>query len=154
MFVTASCNAQNQTAKDTAQSKNTNVQEHKPTASKYKIGQMWSCKTRPDEKDSYFIVVKIDANEKLGNIIHIALRNLKMKNPNSPDGISDGANHLPFSEKAISESEVKLLKEKVDLPNFEEGYEMWKEAFNAKRAGIYTTTIAKVVDVMEKGLNQ
>ena len=110
--------------------------------------------TRRDEKDSYFVIVKIDANEKLGNIIHIALRNLKIKNPNSPDGFTSGANHLPFSEKSINESAVKLLNEKVELPDFEEGYAMWKEAFNNHRAGIYTVSIAKAVEVMEKGLNQ
>ena len=121
---------------------------------KYKVGQMWSYKTRPNEKDSYFIIVKIDADPKLGNIIHIALRNLKMKNPRSSDGFSDKANHLPFSEKSINESAVKILKEKVDLPDFEEGYQMWKEAFDQKRAGVYSITVAEAVDIMEKSLNQ
>ena len=47
---------------------------------KYKPRQKWSYKTRPGEEDSYLIVLKVDKDPKLGNIIHIALRKLKMKN--------------------------------------------------------------------------
>ena len=124
------------------------------TDSKYKVGQKWSYKTRPNEGDSYFIVVKVENHPKLGNIVHIALRNLKVKNPRSSDGITDKADHLPFSEKAIDESAVKVLKEKVDLPDYEEGYNIWRKAFDAKQAGIYTITLAKAIDVLEAGLNQ
>ena len=124
------------------------------TESRYKVGQKWSYKTRPKEKESYFIVVKVENHPKLGNIIHIAVRDLKMKNPLSPDGISDKVNHMPFAEEAINKSAVKILKEKVDLPDYEEGYNMWREAFDAGRAGIYTITLAEAVDVMEASLNQ
>ena len=124
------------------------------TESRYKVGQKWSYKTRPNEKDSYLIVVKVENHPKLGNIIHIAVRDLKMKNPRSPDGISDKVNHMPFAEEAINKSAIKILKEKVDLPDYEEGYNMWREAFDAGRAGIYTITLAEAVDVMEASLNQ
>jgi hypothetical protein len=122
------------------------------TESKYKVGQIWSYKTRPNEKKSSFIVLKVENHPKLGNIIHIALRDLKMKKPNG-DYI-ETAGHLPFAEEAINRSAVKLLKEKVDLPEFEEGYGIWREAFDVGKAGIYTITIAEAVDVMETTLNQ
>lgn len=150
LMVTVSCNAQNPTAKDTT----VNSRNKDKMEAKYKVGQMWSYKTRPKEKESYFIVLKIDADEKLGNIIHIALRNLKMKDPNSPNEFYESANHLPFTEEAISKSADKILKEKVELPDYEKGYRIWKEAFDAKKAGVYTTGIAEVVEVMEKGLSQ
>ncbi len=124
------------------------------TESRYQVGQKWSYKTRPNEKDSYFIVVKVENYPKLGNIIHIAVRDLKMKNPRSPDGISDKVDHMPFAEEAMNKSAVKILKEKVDLPDYEEGYNMWREAFEAGHAGIYTITLAEAVDVMEAALNQ
>lgn len=124
------------------------------TESRFKVGQKWSYKTRPNESESYFIVVKVERDPKLGNIIHIAVRDLKMKNPHSPDGISDKVNHMPFAEEAPQRSAVKLLKEKVDLPEYEEGYKMWREAFDAGRAGIYTITLAEAVEVMETTLNQ
>src|SRR3989442_7845641 len=103
------------------------------TESKYKVGQMWSFKTRPGEEKSYFIVVRVETHPKLGNIIHIAVRKLKMQKPHSPDGISEDVNHMPFSEEALNKSAVKMLKDKVDLPDFKDGYQMWRDAFDAGR---------------------
>ena len=120
----------------------------------FKVGQMWSYKTRPGETKSTFVVVKIDTHPTYGNIIHIAVQDLKMKNPNSPDGFSNQIGHMPFSEKALAESVVKLLKEKVELPDFENGYNLWREAFEQQRAGFYTISIAEAVKIAEEGLNQ
>jgi len=136
-------------------------QEQKPlselieaTKSRYKSGQVWRYKTRPGEEDSSLIVVKVENHPKMGNIIHIGLRNLRMKNPHNQEGYSDTALHLPFAEEAIDKSVVKILEEKAKLPAFEEGYSLWREAFDAGKAGIYTITIAEAVEIMEKSLNQ
>lgn len=125
-----------------------------PAASKYKVGQKWSYNARPGEEHSYLIIVKIDDDPKLGRIIHIALRDLKMKNPRSPDGITQNVNHMPFLEAAIEKSGLKLLKDKVDLPDFQEGYQAWREAFVAERAGAYSITVGEAVTVMETALNR
>lgn len=122
--------------------------------SKYKVGQVWSYKNRPGEEGSVFVVVKVENHPKLGNIVHVAVRGLKMKNRHSPDGFSDKVNHMPFSEEAIDRSAVKLLKERAELPDYKEGYQMWREAFDAGSAGVYTITLAEAVTVMEATLNQ
>ena len=115
---------------------------------------MWSYKARPHEEESYFIILKIENDAKLGTIMHIAMRGLKMKNPHNPDGISDTVNHVPFTEDALKRSALKLLKEKVELPNYAEGYQMWRDAFDAGQAGVYTLTIAEAVEATEAILNQ
>lgn len=122
------------------------------TESKYKVGQVWSYKTRPQEEKSTFIVVKVESHPKLGNIVHIALRDLKLRKP-SGDFI-ESAGHLPFAEEAIKKSAVKMVKEKADLPDYGEGYRMWREAFDAGEAGVYTISVAEAVGVMEETLNQ
>jgi hypothetical protein len=128
--------------------------QNEKTESKYKVGQMWSYKARPHEEKSYFIIVKIENDAKLGTIVHVAMRGLKMTNPRSPDGISDRVNHMPFTEDAVNRSALKLLKEKVELPDYQEGYQVWRDAFDAERAGVYTITLAEAVKVMETTLNQ
>lgn len=122
------------------------------THSRYKVGQVWSYKTRPIEKKSTFVVLKVEHHPKLGNIVHIALRDIKLRNPRG--GYIETARHLPFAEEAINRSAIKLLKEREDLPDYDEGYRMWRESFDAGTAGIYTITIAEAVDVMEAALNQ
>jgi len=125
-----------------------------PADSNYKVGQQWSYTARPGEEKSYLIIVKIDNDPKLGRIIHISLRGLKIKNPRSPDGISDVVSHMPFLESAIEKSGLKLLKEKVDLPDFEEGYGIWRRAHDTGEAGAYSITVAEAVDAMETALNR
>ena len=122
------------------------------TESKFKVGQVWSYKTRPDEKDSTFIVLKVESYPERGNIVHVSLRGLRLKKPNG-DYISEVA-HMPFSEEALAKSAVKLLREKEKLPDFKEGYDMWREAFDAKKAGVWTVSLAEGVEAMEKILNQ
>ena len=124
------------------------------TDSRYKVGQVWSYKARPGEEHSFFQVVKVENHPKLGNIIHIAMRGLKMRNPSSPIGISENVNHMPFSEEAINKSALKILKEKAELPDYEEGYQQWREAFEAGNAGIYTITVSEAVTVMEATLKR
>lgn len=121
---------------------------------KYKVGQSYSYDARPGEEKSSLVIVKIDDDPKLGKIIHIALRDLKVKNRHIPEGFTENVNHMPFALDAIEKSGLKLLKEKTDLPDFEEGYRLWREAFEARRGGVYTITVAEAVGVIEKGLNQ
>ena len=142
LTTTSILHAQDPTLKDT-------------TESKYKVGQDVELQdSTRREKESYFTVVKVETHLKLGIIVHIAVRKLKMKNPRSPDGLSEDVNHMPFSEVALSKSAVKVLKDKVDLPDFEDGYREWREAFDAGHAGVYTITLAEAVKVMEATLNQ
>ena len=128
--------------------------QNRPADSKYKVGQQWSYTARPGEEKSYLIIVKIDDDPKLGRIIHISLRGLKIKNPRSPGGISEDVSHLPFLEAALEKSGLKLLKEKVDLPDFEEGYGRWRRAYDEGKAGAYSITVAEAVEVMETALNR
>lgn len=84
-----------------------NAQDAKaPAASKYTVGQKWSYNARPGEEDSYLIIVKIDDDPKLDRIIHIALRDLKIKNPRSPD-VTQNVNHMPFSGSSDREERVE-----------------------------------------------
>jgi len=124
------------------------------TESRYIVGQVWSYKTRPGEEKSSFQVVKIEYHSILGTIIHVAIRRLQVNNPLSPDGISENIPHLPFSEDAVSRSALKLLEENADSPAYEEGYQMWREDFDAGNAGIFTITVSEAVEVMEATLNQ
>lgn len=120
--------------------------------SKYKVGQVWSYKTRPQEPNSTFTVVKVESSEKLGTIVHVSLQGLKVKNSRHKNGFSDTVSHMPFSEKAIDQSVTKLVKENADLPDYQEGYNQWKQAFDAGKGGIFTITVAEAIEVIEKPL--
>lgn len=136
-----------------AMNRSTNSELRDVQSSIYKPGQTWSYKTRPGEEKSIFIVLKVENHPQLGNIVHIALDNLKMKCRTSADCQVTQAGHLPFAESALTKSAVKMLKENASLPDYRQGYDLWREAFDQNRAGIYTTSIADAVETMEATLN-
>ncbi len=62
--------------------------------------------------------------------------------------------HAPVSAKAFTRSVLALTNESVDLEGFVEGYESWHSAFTDGNAGIFTITLAEIVEYMEQALNQ
>ncbi len=121
--------------------------------SKYKVGQVWSYKNRPQDSNSAFAVVKVESAPGYGNIVHISITGLRVKNPREPQGYSDFISHMPFSEDAIDKSVGKLLMDRAELPDYREGYETWRREFDAGEAGVFTISVAEGVEVMEKVLN-
>jgi hypothetical protein len=122
--------------------------------SKYKAGQVWQYQSRPGEEASYATVVKVEESPKLGVIVHINLQGLRMKNPSVPEGISSIVAHMPFLEEAIDRSVLRLLRDDASIPDFRDGYEQWREAFEEGKAGVFSISIAESIDVMEEAFNQ
>jgi len=120
------------------------------TDSVYKVGQVWNYNSRPREEKSTLTIVKVESHEKLGVIVHVCLQGLKIKNPQTPSGISNTIPHAPFSEKAIQESVTKLNRITQDLPDFKEGYNSWRDA----QGGIWTISVSDAIATVEKCLNK
>lgn len=117
---------------------------------RFSAGQRWAYQTRPQDQGSTLIVLRVDDAGASGRIVHVALGGLSIKNPLSPDGRSTTVRHMPFEEAALRRSVTELLADGVPVPPYEEGYAMWREAFDAGRAGYYTVTVAEAVQVIEE----
>ena len=61
---------------------------------------------------------------------------------------------MPISPDALKESVTELVNQTESLPNFEEGYEIWREAFDSGKAGIFTISVKECVEFMEQTINQ
>jgi hypothetical protein len=120
----------------------------------YKAGQVWSYKTRKHEEPSTLTVLMVETDSEFGNIVHISVTGLKLKNPVSANGPIDTIGHMPFTEKAIDKSVIKLIKEDGELPEFNEGYDEWRLAFQNRKAGIYKISVSEAVEKAEKNLNK
>jgi len=120
------------------------------TESKYKVGQVWGYWTRPQEKNSTFVVVKVEKHPTLRIIVHIALRGLKIRRPDG--GLIQTVVHVPITETALNASGARLLTEKADLPDYEKDYRFWRMAFDAGKGFVYGPSIAQAVEEMEASL--
>ena len=103
---------------------------------KFKEGQVWKYNNRPGEDSSTLTILKIEKYEKGDTIIHIRVDGIKLYNPNVESGYSDFIGHLPFSEKTISKSVTKLVGQNTNLPDFSEGYNQWKDAWDNGKGAI------------------
>jgi hypothetical protein len=119
---------------------------------KYKPGQVWHYRSRAGEEQSTLTILKVESHPKLGTIVHVALAGLQIKNPKAPGGLTSEATHLPFSEKSVDDSVTTVAGPAGVVPDYLDGYNTWRESFDAGKAGVFTITVAEAVDVMERGL--
>jgi len=108
-------------------------------------GQVWQYDTRPGEESSTLTILSIEEGEDHA-IIHIRLDNINF--------INDGClPHLAFSADAIMASVTDFIKHDV-VPDFKEGYDHWKQAFEARKAGYWQIIVKEAVEAIEQVMRQ
>ncbi|WP_395047647.1 hypothetical protein [Flavobacterium sp.] len=117
---------------------------------KFKAGQIWNYQNRTGEENSKITILKVEKYYGKEIVIHIYINGLKIKNELRPNGVSDDIGHLPISKESLNKSVTKLISENNKLPDFKEGYENWKEAFDNKKGGIFTITVSEAVKFVEE----
>lgn len=123
-------------------------------AADYSQGQLWSYKTRPGEEKSTVLINKVETHEKLGKIFHISVEGVRVVNRHHASGFSTELPHFPVSEETLKKSLVKRIGQRAPNPDYVEGYNTWKSAFDAGKAGIFTISVAEIVGVVEKTIGQ
>ena len=122
--------------------------------SKYKAGQMWNYKTRPQDPTSMFTVFKVDTGNDNKPIVHISVAEVHFKSAKVTNGSATCVDHMPFSEVALDQSIIGIAAEIAALPPSEEGYLQWKTAYDKGKAGVFSIPVAEALDCIEKGINQ
>jgi hypothetical protein len=115
---------------------------------KFHPGQVWQYKTRSGEERSLVTILKVESLPK-GLIIHIRVDGVRLKNCSGgpePETIE----HMPFAREAIERSVTKLVREDPKIPDFQAGYDDWRNACG----GVYTISIADAVKIDEITFNQ
>ena len=121
-------------------------------AVKYNVGQEWNYKTRQGEANSTLKILKIEEYLQHGKVIHISIGGLKVRNPNSKEGIAEEFTHIPISEKALDESVTELKNENSKIPKYIEGYSYWKKEFDKGQAGVFSIPVSEIVNSMEEAI--
>lgn len=111
-----------------------------------KATQLWNYHTREIEKNSVIQILKID-NTESGDIVHISIKDVHFKRDiNNPATIG----HIPIEISAFKNSITKWKGIKKVDPSYEEGYNQWKNAFDTGSGGIFTNSIAQIVDSLDQ----
>jgi hypothetical protein len=118
---------------------------------KFKVGQRWSYWARPGEETSTFIIAKIEMHPTLGTVVHVGLDNVQLKGGGKTVGLLP---HLPFSRDAIEKSATKKVEDDASMPNYQQGYNAWKQKVDeGLPVTIYTQPIAATLDSLEQEMN-
>lgn len=118
----------------------------------YKVGQEWSYKTRQGEENSTLKILKIEEYPTTGKVIHISISHLKMENPHSKERIVEELSHIPISKEALDKSITVLKNEKTSIPDYEDGYNYWRNEFDKGQAGVFSISVSEIISGMEKNL--
>lgn len=119
----------------------------------FKVGQIWKYKTRSGEEHSTLTILKVEKYDKAGVVIHIYVNGLKIKSPQRPTDNINEIGHLPLSKDAMIESVTSLVSSANRLPDFREGYNNWKEAFDNNKGGFFTIVVSDAVKYVEEAMN-
>lgn len=121
----------------------------------FAAGQVWRYATREGEEPSRVHVLRVDTHPKTGDaIVHIAISGVRLPSWDASAPRITTISHVPISREALEGSGLSLEATSVALPEFEEGYRMWREAFDAGNAGVFTIAVAAVVDAMEQAVQR
>jgi hypothetical protein len=95
------------------------------------------------------VIDKLETLPKVGEVVHVSIRGVRIRNRHVSSGYSDTIAHMPFTRAAIATSITSLVQDSVLLPEFEAGYEEWRKA----HGGVFTVSVLEGLEFMERALN-
>jgi len=111
----------------------------------FQVGQEWSYQARPQDVNSSLLVGAIEDHPQMGRIVHIAVNNVRVRNPHANGGYSTEIGHIPTSEAALRDSVTKLLASAQQVDQVAEGIETWRSA----QGGVFTVSVSEAVQYIE-----
>ena len=122
---------------------------------KFSVGQIWKYRTRPTEEESRITIVRVDADDpEFGNIIHIYISDLNIPNREAPEGKTVYVGHMPYDEDALENSVTEMVSETKTLPDYQDGYRLWKEAFDESQAGVFEIPVSQAIDFVQESISK
>jgi len=115
----------------------------------YAVGQVWAYKTRAADPGSLLKIQKIDTDPTRAQnrvIYHISIIGVRLNDPAVKRDIS----HVPVSREALDDSVTRLVQSPAGFPDAAEGIAEWKRV----KGGVFTITIAKIVDIVEQTMSK
>jgi len=119
----------------------------------YAAGQLWRCAGRSPDETPTVLINQVDQHPQGGQIYHVTLDGLRLRNPRVPGGLTSRLPHVPIIAQGLDASAPVFVGEQAPDPAFREGYALWKKDFDAQRAGSFGVSVAQVLDIIERGMN-
>jgi hypothetical protein len=115
----------------------------------YSEGQVWSYRTRPGEEGSTVVIHRIESYPEEGDVFHIAIEEVRLRNHRVDGGLQTAMRHVPVSRATLDASVLDLLRIAAPEEGWREGYEVWQQAFANGDAGVFDIPVADILGYIE-----
>lgn len=120
--------------------------------SPYAVGQLWRCEGRSADEVPTLLINRIETHPRGGEILHITVRDVQIRHPAAPGGVMTWMAHLPVIGQVFERSHAVLVGQDTPDPAYIEGYQQWKQAFDAGNAGSYGIAMSEILASIERML--
>ncbi len=115
-------------------------------ANEFGVGQVWTFKDA-DLSTSRVIIGRIDRfSDGVMVLVSVAVTDAPIATTDAP---TQTIPHLPFEAEALKASVVALDGEREVPKAFDEGYRIWRKAYDGGNAGAFTIPVASAVEYVK-----
>ena len=118
----------------------------------FATGQLWRCSGRSAAEAPLVLINRVDRHPLGGEIYHVSITGVRVKNPTEPTGITTVLPHVPLIRQTFERSQAEFVRLQQPDPAHLTGYAQWKQEFDAGNAGSFGVGMAEVLDFVEKAL--
>jgi len=115
----------------------------------YAVGQAWTYRTRPGEEASRVAIRRIDREPEDGEVFHVSILGVKLRNHRLPGGLQPAMNHAAVSRTTLDASLLAVDGPADGDDNWTHGYDVWRQAYDNGDAGIFDLPISEILAYIE-----
>lgn len=116
----------------------------------YAEGQAWAYHSRPGEEASRIMIRKIETEPEDGQVFHVSILGVKLRNHRVPGGAQPAMNHAAVLRTSLDASVVSADGEADNDEAWRDGYAVWRQAYDAGDAGVFDLPVADILGYIEK----
>jgi hypothetical protein len=115
----------------------------------YAEGQVWTYDHRPGEDDSRVVIRKIGLEPEDGEVFHVSILSVKLRNHRVPGGAQPAMHHAAVLRTTLDKSLREVTPITNDDPAWENGYAVWRQAYDNGDAGVFELSVPEILAYIE-----
>ena len=115
----------------------------------YAVGQSWTYRTRPGEEASRVAIRRIDIEPEDGEVFHVSILGVKLRNHRVPGGQQPAMNHAAVARSTLDASLLESAGEADTDESWRDGYAVWRQAYDSGDAGIFEIPLPEILGYIE-----
>ncbi|HVI53886.1 MAG TPA: hypothetical protein VM621_02390 [Luteibacter sp.] len=116
----------------------------------YAEGQVWTYDHRPGEDGSRVAIRKMGVEPEDGEVFHISILGVKLRNHRVPGGAQPAMHHAAVLRTTLDKSLRELTPAADPDTAWENGYAVWRQAYDNGDAGVFELSVAEILGYIER----